>query len=455
MKIPRILFAATASGMGKTTVTCGFLALLKRRSIDTAAFKCGPDYIDTLFHSHVLETPSYNIDTFLMGEKNAAFLFYKNALGKKMAVLEGVMGYYDGLGGTTWQASTYHVAAVTKTPVILVIRPKGMSLSVAALLKGFLEYEKDSYIKGVILNGVSPMVYEMLKKIIEKELPLKVYGYLPEKTRFALESRHLGLVTPFDTQQLQQKLFDLAEEMEKTMDIDGILSLAEQAEALPDGVLPSVRAEKKCTVAVARDRAFCFYYQDNLQYLEENGCQLVYFSPLEQKELPKEADGILLGGGYPELYAKELSQNKTMLKSIQWAIEGGMPVWAECGGFLYLHETLEDTQGKSHSMVGVIKAHAFEAKKLKHFGYVTLQAQKDTLLCKKGESIPAHEFHYWQSTDMGNAFLAEKYSKKSWQCIHSQNHLFAGFAHIHVYGNTVFADNYIKQCIQWKRNRKI
>ena len=210
MKIPRILFAAPASGMGKTTITCGFLAVLKKRNVDTISFKCGPDYIDTLFHSHVLGVPSYNIDTFLTGEKNAKFLFYKNAVGKKMAVIEGVMGYYDGLGSTTLKASSYDVANVTKTPVIMVIRPKGMSLSVAALLKGFLQYQQKSYIKGVILNGVSQMFYQTLKDVIEKELPIKVYGYLPQKQEFALQSRHLGLVTPDDTQQLQKKLYYLA-----------------------------------------------------------------------------------------------------------------------------------------------------------------------------------------------------------------------------------------------------
>ncbi len=456
MKIPRILFAAPASGMGKTTITCGFLAVLKKRNVDTISFKCGPDYIDTLFHSHVLGVPSYNIDTFLTGEKNAKFLFYKNAVGKKMAVIEGVMGYYDGLGSTTLKASSYDVANVTKTPVIMVIRPKGMSLSVAALLKGFLQYQQKSYIKGVILNGVSQMFYQTLKDVIEKELPIKVYGYLPQKQEFTLQSRHLGLVTPDDTKQLQKKLYYLAEEMEKNMDIEGIMSLAESAEELPDMVLPKNEVEKKCTIAVAKDRAFCFYYKDNLQYLEENGCQLVYFSPLKDKNLPKEADGIFLGGGYPELYAKELSQNNTMIVSIKNAIAQGMPVWAECGGFLYLHETLQDAQEKSYAMVGAIKAHAFGEKQLKHFGYITLQAQKDTFLCKKGESIPAHEFHYWQSTNPGNAFLAEKYSKKrSWQCIHDQRNIFAGFAHIHFYGNTIFADNWIKQCIQWRREKKV
>lgn len=447
MNIPRILFAAPSSGTGKTTITCGFLNALKYRNQNVVSYKCGPDYIDTLFHSSILNVPCYNIDTFLMGEKNAVMLFCQNAFEKQIAVIEGVMGYYDGRGGVSTQSSTYHIASLTKTPVILIVNGKGMSLSVVALLKGFLEYQKQSYIKGIILNGISEMHYKTLKKVIETELPIKVYGYMPQKEEFTLKSRHLGLITPQQTEHLQQKMCLLSQQMEKTVQIDAILELAKTAESLHFVPQNISKQFPKCRIAVAKDNAFCFYYEDNIQYLKQNGCDIQYFSPLYDKALPKNIHGLILGGGYPELYAKELSQNATMIKSIQCEINKGLPVYAECGGFLYLHETLEDINRKEHAMLGIIKAKAIKGEKLKQFGYVTLCAQQNTLLCNKGECIPAHEFHYWQSTNAGNAFDAVKpLSQIKWQCIHSVGNVFAGFPHIHFYGNTNIADNFIKLC---------
>jgi len=456
MKIPRILFAAPASGTGKTTITCGFLAALKKRKKDIVCFKCGPDYIDPLFHTHILEVPCYNIDTFLMSEKYAVQLFCQNAFEKQIAVLEGVMGYYDGLAGISTKASTYDIAKLTKTPVIFVIQPKGMSLSVVALLKGFLEYQKDSNIKGILLNGVSEMLYKKYKEIIEKGLGIKVYGYLPKKQEFSLQSRHLGLVMPSEIEHLQQKMNDLAECMEKTVNIDDILSLAENTEELYFDMLNDTIEKQKCHIAIAKDNAFCFYYQDNIQYLKQKGCHITFFSPLNDKMLPQNIDGLILGGGYPELYTQALSQNTSMIKSIQCEVKKGLPVFAECGGFLYLHETLQSAEGKEYAMLGIIKAKAYKQEKLKQFGYITLYAQKDTFLCKKGEQINAHEFHYWQSTQQGNAFIAKKpLSEKSWQCIHCDDNIFAGFAHIHFYANTNFADNWIKKCVERSENKKV
>ena len=456
MKIPRILFAAPASGTGKTTITCGFLAALKKRQKNIVSFKCGPDYIDPLFHSHILEVPCYNIDTFLTSEKCALQLFCQNAFEKQIAVLEGVMGYYDGLAGISTKASTYDIAKLTKTPVIFVIQPKGMSLSVVALLKGFLEYQKDSNIKGILLNGVSEMLYKKYKEIIEKGLGIKVYGYLPKKQEFSLQSRHLGLVMPSEIEHLQQKMNDLAECMEKTVNIDDILSLAENTEELYFDMLNDTIEKQKCHIAIAKDNAFCFYYQDNIQYLKQKGCHITFFSPLNDKMLPQNIDGLILGGGYPELYTQALSQNTSMIKSIQCEVKKGLPVFAECGGFLYLHETLQSAEGKEYAMLGIIKAKAYKQEKLKQFGYITLYAQKDTFLCKKGEQINAHEFHYWQSTQQGNAFIAKKpLSEKSWQCIHCDDNIFAGFAHIHFYANTNFADNWIKKCVERSENKKV
>lgn len=454
MNVPRILFAAPASNMGKTTITCGFLAILCKIYHNIVSFKCGPDYIDTLFHSDVLGVPSYNMDTFLMGEEYVKTLFCQNAFQKDFVVLEGVMGYYDGLAGTSTKASTYDIAKLTQTPVIMVVNAKGMSLSIVAMIKGFLEYQKDSNIKGVILNGITEMLYVKLKEVIERELPIKVYGYLPQKEEFCIQSRHLGLVMPCDIENLKQKIDFLAQEMQKTIDLYGILELAQSAEPLQYQQTKKIVQKQKCRIAVAKDRAFCFYYQDNIQYLEQNGCTIVYFSPLNDKKLPEKIQGLILGGGYPELYAKELSENTSMLQSIRQQINYGLPVIAECGGFLYLHETLQYESQKEYTMLGIIKAKAYQTNHLKQFGYITLCAKKDNILCKKGEYINAHEFHYCQSTNAGNDFEAKKpLSDKSWNCIHSSETLFAGFPHIYFYGNTHFADNFIQKCIE--RGQKI
>ena len=242
-------------------------------------------------------------------------------------------------------------------------------------------------------------------------------------------------------------MYLLSKQMEKTIQIDEILELAKTAEPLPFVPQNIPKQIQKCRIAVAKDDAFCFYYEDNIQYLKQYGCDIQYFSPLHHKALPTNIHGLILGGGYPELYAKQLSENTTMIKSIQCEINKGLPVYAECGGFLYLHETLEDMQGKEYAMLGVIKAKAVKGERLKQFGYVTLCAKQNTLLCDKGECIPAHEFHYWQSTNNGNAFDAVKpLSQKKWQCVHSVGNVFAGFPHIHFYGNTNIADNFIKLC---------
>lgn len=453
MTYPRIMIAAPSSGSGKTMVTCGLLRVLKKRGIPLSVFKCGPDYIDPMFHKKVSGVPSRNLDTFFTCEKKTVELFCTNA--SQLSVFEGVMGYYDGVGGNTVQAGSYDLSRVTKTPVIFVLDTKGMSLSLVAILKGFLEYKKDCRIQGVIFNRMSPMLYPRMKKVVEEELPIQVLGYLPYLPKCTIESRHLGLVTPSEQKDLNVKLEILAQEMEKTLDIDKIIALAKDAEPLECSVDTTMPEQPSCRIAVAQDEAFCFYYEDNLDLLKKLGCELVSFSPLRDKKLPHNIQGLLLGGGYPELYAKELSENATMCYEIQQSIQKGLPCIAECGGFLYLHEQLEDTQENAYPMVGVIAGKAFPEKRRKRFGYITLTAQKDTLLCKKGEHIPAHEFHYWESEQNGEAFLAEKpIGTQSWKCIYAENHLFAGFPHIHFYGNLEFAENFVKACEKYKGEKQ-
>ena len=395
-KVPRILLGAAASGSGKTLITCGLLQALKNRKLQVTSFKCGPDYIDPMFHSRVIGTKSRNLDSFFADEDTVRYLLEKNARDCEISVIEGVMGYYDGLAGISPKASAYDVAKITKTPAVLIVNAKGMSLSAAAFIKGFVEYQEDSQIRGVILNQVSSMMYPRLKQIIEEELSIKVYGYVPVVKDCVLESRHLGLVMPEEIVDLQQKLMELAEILEKSVDIDGLLELAEHAEELPVQESPvAYHTGRKIRIALAKDEAFCFFYQDNLELLEEMGAELVPFSPIHDKKLPEHIDGMLFHGGYPELYAKKLSENKEMLAAVCAAVQTGIPYMAECGGFMYLHQEMEDMEGHSWPMAGVIHGKSWRTPRLTRFGYITLE--DGTCFGEHVGAIRAHEFHYFDS----------------------------------------------------------
>lgn len=458
MKIPRVLLAAGASGSGKTLITCGLLQALVNRNLKTASFKCGPDYIDPMFHSRVIGTKSRNLDTFFTGKERTKYLLEKNAAGYDIAVMEGVMGYYDGVAGTTTKASAYDLASTTDTPVILIVNSRGMSVSLAAYVKGFLEYKKDSHIKGVIFNQMSPMLYPRMKELLEGELSVKVLGYVPKVEDCVIESRHLGLVLPEEIPELKARLQKLSEVLEKTLDIDGILDLAEEAPELETGTdlvkenpAFAYHTEEKVRIGLADDEAFCFFYADNLSLLEQMGAELVHFSPAHDRELPADLDGLLLCGGYPELNGKELEKNQSMCTAIREAITGGMPCLAECGGFMYLHEEMEDMDGEFHKLCGVIPGKAFRTPKLTRFGYITLTEKEDTGL---GE-VPAHEFHYFDSTDCGEDFHAAKpASKRGWDCIHKKGRLMAGFPHLYYYGNPEVPARFLTNAQEYKKERR-
>lgn len=445
--IPRILIAATGSGSGKTLLTCGLLQALKDRQEQVISFKCGPDYIDPMFHERVIGTKSRNLDPFFAGDDLLNALFLRAAKGASVAVLEGVMGYYDGLGGVSPKASAWNVAVVTKTPTVLVVNGKGMSVSLLPLIKGFLEYRENSRIRGIILNQVSAGMYPMLKKMIEDELPVKVYGYLPYDPTLALDSRHLGLVLPGEIEDLNEKLTRLAAQIKKSVDLDGLLALAGTAEEV-SAELPVLPKVEKTVVAVAKDEAFCFLYQDNLELLEEMGAELLFFSPIHDKVLPK-CDGLLLCGGYPELYARELSENESMKKSIRSFMENDGPTLAECGGFMYLHETMEDMDGRAWPMVGSVKGSAYRTGKLGRFGYITLTSHSGEVFGKEFQEIRAHEFHYFDSTNCGTGFHAKKpVGKRSWDCAHVGKNCVLGFPHLYYYSEPEFAHSFLSCCVK-------
>ena len=452
--LPRFLLCAPASGGGKTTVTCAILQAFKNRGLEPAAFKCGPDYIDPMFHTEIIGVPSRNLDLFFLGEDTTRSLLGEN--GGNLAVIEGVMGYYDGIG-TGSDAGAYHLARATDTPAVLVLDSRGRSLTAAAVVKGMKDFRPDSHIAAVILNRISPMLYPRLKEVIEAETGLLVLGYLPNCPDCALESRHLGLVTAKEVGDLKEKLQRLAEQAEETVDLDGLLALAQSAPALAaEPMALPAPIESRPRIAVAKDKAFCFYYADGLKLLEKLGAELVEFSPLTDRELPKDTAGLYLGGGYPELYARELSENTAMLACLRTAIDGGLPTVAECGGFLYLHRTLADEAGHPWPMVGAIDADAVPTHRLSRFGYVTLTAVNDGLLGPAGAQIPAHEFHYWESSAPGAAFHAQKpQSSRGWDCAYHTDTLYAGFPHFHFCAARSAAERFVGHCETYQRKKEL
>lgn len=435
---PRVMFAAMRSGSGKTTVTCGVLAALKKQNIKVQAYKCGPDYIDPMFHRTVLGIDTGNLDTFFAGTDAIGHILVRDLRDAEMCVMEGVMGYYDGVGGTTTMASSYELSKATKTPVVLIVDAKGASVTLAATIRGIMEYKKDSRIAGVILNCVSPMFYSRLKQVIETECGIPVLGYLPEDASFAVPSRHLGLLQPDEMQKQRDWVETVAEAVMKTIDINGIFEIAAQAETLQIQKQADVRQDCKFPsgyrVGVARDAAFSFYYRENLRMLEDMGAELVYFSPLADAHVPK-VDALIFGGGYPELYAKQLYENLSMRASVRQALESGMPCHAECGGFLYLGKSLAGAEGNVYEMVGFLDGAGFRTERLQRFGYVELAPQEADAFAVN-TVLRGHEFHYWDSTDCGDACLAWKpiSKQKTYPCMVKKKGTFAGFPHLYYAG---------------------
>ncbi len=442
--LPRFLLAGTGSGCGKTTVTCAILSALVRRGLRVGAAKCGPDYIDPMFHSRITGAPCTSLDPFFFDENTMSLLLARAGEGRELCVIEGVMGYYDGLSPEKTTASTFETARMTKTPVILVLDARGASHSMLATLHGFLTFCPDSGIAGVIFNRCSAMLYPALQKAIRERFGDRVQplGFLPPMQGCSLESRRLGLITAQEDTQLTEKLQLLAKQAQQTVDLDGLCQLARKA---PPVCWEPVRLPRyrPVRIAIARDRAFCFYYEDNLRLLRELGAELIPFSPLSDAGLPENIDGLYLGGGYPELYTRELSENRSMLQSVHRVLKKGLPCIAECGGVMYLTESIA-----GYPMAGFLPGQCFDTKKLVRFGYVTLRAHTDNLLCRAGEEIRAHEFHYWDATNPGSGFFAEKPSGKRWDCAISTTLLYAGYPHLHFYANPRFAQNFYKACLK-------
>ena len=426
----QFLLAAPRSGSGKTTMTCALLMALKRRGCAPCAFKSGPDYIDPMFHRAVLGVESRNLDLFFSAPETVRTLYAKGAAGHGAAVCEGAMGFYDGLGGVSDRASAWHLADTLGLPVLLVVEPKGQSLTLAAELNGLKNFRTPSHIAGILLNNCTARMHALLAPMLEKETGLPVLGFLPKLPEAVIGSRHLGLYTAAEVENLQQKLALLADAAEEHIDWPRLLALCEkEPPALP------ARAETppaRVRIAVAQDEAFCFTYAETLEAFRDAGAEVVFFSPLRDTALPENIGGLYLPGGYPELHARELSKNTSLLREIKQKIESGLPTAAECGGFLYLGQSLTDAEGQSWPMAGVLPGEAKDAGRLVRFGYAALSADSDSMLFRAGESFPIHEFHHWDSTANGTALAAKKpVGGAEWRCGSVNEHFYAGFPHLY------------------------
>ena len=455
------MITAASSGSGKTMITCGLLELFKRKGLNPLACKCGPDYIDGLFHKQVLELEGMNLDSYFEAPEELRDKYSRLSKGH-LPVVEGVMGYFDGLGGSTTRASSWEVAHILDLPAVLVVDARGASVSLAALIKGFLEFERPmgSQIKAVIFNRMSPMLYPRIRELVERETGIRAAGFVPELDFLKVGSRHLGLVLPEEIAGLREQMNRLGKCLEETIDWEFLEELG--AEKEERDALEEENTEASCTAAfsfrlgIAMDEAFCFYYQDNLRLLERLGGELVYFSPIHDRSLPEQLDGLILGGGYPELFCEALSLNESMREAVKKAAEGGLPVLGECGGYLYLLEELEAEDGRIWPMTGVLKGKGYKKGKNSRFGYIGVEAEKDSLYLNPGEQIRGHEFHYWDCEVLEEEWVmrAKKpVGNRSWPCMRIKNQVMAGFPHLFYPSCPAFAVRFAKACVRYKRKR--
>lgn len=437
----RIMIAGTGSGAGKTTAVIGLMKALVNRGMNVSAFKCGPDYIDPMFHKKVVGTMARNLDSIFCDENRIRYLTSVNE--GEISVMEGVMGYYDGVGTA---GSSMEISRITKTPVIIVIDCKGMGMSIGAVMKGFLTYRNNHQIVGFIFNRLPDSLEKTVREICD-ELHTGYFGRIPFKKEVSIESRHLGLITADEMEDLKGKVEKLANLCEEYLDLSAIIKAANKAEPLEyEEPCPEVKPLQNHTrIALADDRAFSFIYQDNIDFLERMGVEVVRFSPLKDEHVPWGINGLILPGGYPELYAEELENNSSMRKSIRQAVLA-VPTIAECGGFMYLHDFLR-SKGKDYEMAGVIRGTVHNENRLVRFGYVEMECKEENLFGQKGEKIKAHEFHYWDSDNGGSDCNVRKLSRKQeYEHGYLNENLYAGFPHIYFYGNTQSAISFVKKC---------
>ena len=432
------MVSAMKSGSGKTLITLGLINIFKKMGKTVSIYKTGPDYIDTMYHEKITGSPSTNLDPFFLepeyrpGElKN---LFFKNFL-YDTAIIEGAMGLFDGVYGEGKRCSACIVSEEIGVDVILVV-----DIDELEKLEEYLN-NFSHRVRAVIVNKLpSDCDIELLKTKINA-LDLVLLGYLYMDESYRIESRHLGLYEP--QKDICSIVDRVSEQLEKSLDFDALYKFIVKIESSDNFTAKSEPKIPKYRLAFAYDEAFSFTYEENIEVLKEYGFEIVKFSPIHDKKLPDNIDAIWLSGGYPELFAKELSSNTSMLNSIKEA--KNIPIIAECGGFIYLHKSFENNNGEVFKGVGLIEAKAFKTQKLVRFGYIEIEAKSDSVLMKKNQKIRSHEFHYFDSTNNGEYAHAIKANKsKEWDCINAYENIFAGFPHIYLRGYEFLIENLIE-----------
>lgn len=456
-KIPRIVIAGTQSGVGKTTIVTGLLAALKKRGCQLQSYKVGPDYIDPGYHQLAGGKPSHNLDTWLVPPECLATIFSRTASGNDLAIIEGVMGLYD--GGRHGISSTAAVAKLLKAPVVLVIDARSMGESAAAIVLGFKKYDPEVCLAGVIINRLGSATHRQMVKEAVERLGVPVLGTVFRDEALTMPERHLGL-KPVTENQAEETIAAMARRMEEGIEIDKLLAAAQAAPELRYLTTGTEKpGDDPVRIGVARDEVFSFYYPESLQALATAGAQIIEFSPLQDAAMP-EVDGLILGGGFPEMFVRQLSENMAMRRQISAACRDGMPVYAECGGLMYLCSQIKDFTGESYEMAGVVPAVSEMQSKLQTVGYVEVTALRDTVLCGAGDKMRGHEFHFSNMTPLApDAFpWAFEFEKMR----NGQKHLggfcykntLASYLHMHFAGNLPAARRFTAKCREYREQRK-
>lgn len=449
----KILIAGTNSGVGKTTISLGIMQALTKRNLKVQPYKVGPDYIDPSYHTFITGRYSRNLDLYMLDDEKVKYIVKNASKDADISVVEGVMGLYDGYGIDLNDCTSSYTSKLLKAPVILVIDAKAMAASAAAMVLGYKMLDEDVNIAGVITNNVrSESHYNTLKEAIEKYTGIEVLGYFPPNKEFSLKSRHLGLIPSVEMDSLKAKFDNLADEIEKYINIDRIIEISETEEIETNFDLKNFIEKNKVsdkTIAVAHDKAFNFYYRENLELFEQLGMKIEYFSPINDKELPK-CDYVYIGGGFPEVFAKELDDNKEIRFSIMDAHINKVPIYAECGGLMYLGEKLENQNDNIYNMVGIFKGCSKMTSSLKRFGYCLGEAKKDTILAKKGEVVRGHEFHHsvFDSEEECAYYMRKIKNNKvidEWEGGYSKDNTLATYLHTHFYNNLDCIANFIER----------
>ena len=449
MKIPRLVVAGATSGVGKTSITCSIIDSLQKHGYSVQSFKVGPDYIDPSYLSSISNQESFNLDVWLMGKKQLLNSFISNSR-SDVSIIEGVMGFYDGFGGDSNYASTHHVAAITKSPVILVLDASKTARSIAATALGFQKFHRNSRIEGVILNKIGSKKHEILcRKALEKT-KLPILGVISKNSLLNLESRHLGLISTLDNKTQKNKIKKISKIISNYLDINQIIKILKNPVNLPTISNPKLK-KPKTTIAVALDTSFNFYYQDNLQALRREGANLKFFSPVKDKKIPK-CDGIYIGGGFPEVLGNSLEKNQTMKKTIKKLAEEEVPIYAECGGLMYLTKSIVHNN-KKFKMTGLYDAETIMTKKMK-LNYTKGKITK-SLISDKQHNLQGHEFHYSQlesvSKDSKFAYSLEigEGIKKHQDGMMLYNTL-ASYGHLY-FDSSNYAQIFVKNCLKYSR----